>query len=209
MSYQEFNGFRFNKDISTGYYKGWVNGVIWSMHRYVWYFYNGEIPKGYHVHHKDGDKANNSIDNLECIDGYEHLSQHTLERMHNGEIDVKANLDKARIYASIWHGSEEGRKWHSEHSKEVWKNMPVTTKICDCCGKEFEININSASHTRFCSNKCKSKWRRDNGLDNVTKICPICGKEFTISKYSKTKTCGKECGRKLLSITKRKANKER
>jgi endogenous inhibitor of DNA gyrase (YacG/DUF329 family) len=70
----------------------------------------------------------------------------------------------------------------------------MTTKICECCGKEFEININSASHTRFCSNKCKSKWRRDSGLDDIIKICPICGKEFKTNKYSKTKTCSRECG---------------
>lgn len=209
MDCQEFNGIIFKMDCNTGYYYCWMDGASKLMHRYVWEFYNGKIPENYHIHHKDGNKANNSIDNLECIHKHDHLSQHAIELMDSGRIDVKANLDKARVQASIWHGSEEGRKWHSEHSKELWKNMPMTTKICDCCGKEFEININSASHTRFCSNKCKSKWRRDNGLDNITKICPICGKEFSISKYSKTKTCGKECGRKLLSITKRKANKVR
>lgn len=194
MPYQMFNGFRFNKDISTGYYRGWVNGNIWSMHRYVWYCYNGEIPENCHIHHKDNDKANNSIDNLECVSAYEHLSTHTKERINSGKFDTKVNLDKAREVAKIWHGSEEGRKWHSEHSKEIWENMPMTTKICECCGKEFDININSASRTRFCSNKCKSKWRRDSGLDDIIKICPICGKEFKTNKYSKTKTCSRECG---------------
>ena len=207
MSYQMFNGFRFNKDVSTGYYKGWVNGDVWSMHRYVWYYYNGEIPENHHIHHKDGDKANNSIDNLECVPAYEHLSVHIKERIDSGEIDIKASLDKAREAAKIWHGSEEGRKWHSEHAKEVFNALPIITMVCECCGKEYTIKSNMKSHSRFCSNKCKSKWRRDNGLDDVTRICIICGKEFKASKYSKIKTCGKECGAKLSSISKRKSNK--
>lgn len=35
----------------------------------------GEIPKGYHVHHKDGNKQNNKVNNLEII----HPSQHAKE----------------------------------------------------------------------------------------------------------------------------------
>lgn len=37
----------------------------------------GEIPLGYHVHHKDGNKQNNKVDNLEII----HPKQHNLETM--------------------------------------------------------------------------------------------------------------------------------
>lgn len=35
----------------------------------------GEIPKGYHVHHKDGNKQNNVVSNLEIV----HPSMHSLE----------------------------------------------------------------------------------------------------------------------------------
>ena len=34
------------------------------LHRTVWEFHNGTIPKGYHVHHKDGNRSNNAIENL-------------------------------------------------------------------------------------------------------------------------------------------------
>lgn len=40
----------------------------------------GDIPKGYHVHHKDGNKQNNRVDNLEIISPRDHnletLKQH-------------------------------------------------------------------------------------------------------------------------------------
>ena len=202
MDYQEFNGIMFKQDCNTGYFYCWMDGASMLMHRYVWEFYNGKIPESYHIHHKDGNKGNNSIDNLECILASKHLSEHVKENMANGTIDIKKSLVKAREAAKIWHGSDEGRKWHSEHGKKVWENMPTVTKVCECCGKEYEINISSAPHTRFCSNRCKSKWRRDSGLDDVVRKCVICGKEFVINKYSKAVTCSRDCGGKLSSKTK-------
>ena len=52
-----FNGLKFTRDDKTGYY---LNSTIRKrLHRCVWEYYNGEIPKGYHIHHKDNDKSNN------------------------------------------------------------------------------------------------------------------------------------------------------
>ncbi len=35
----------------------------------------GEIPKGYHVHHKDGNKQNNHVDNLEILHPSDHVRE--------------------------------------------------------------------------------------------------------------------------------------
>lgn len=37
------------------------------VHRLVWKTFVGEIPKGYEVNHKDHNKANNSLNNLELV----------------------------------------------------------------------------------------------------------------------------------------------
>jgi hypothetical protein len=51
--------------------------ISWLLHRWVWKKYNGRWPRfGYHIHHKDGDKFNNSPENLEEIDGDEHFAIH-------------------------------------------------------------------------------------------------------------------------------------
>ena len=42
----------------------------------------GEIPKGYHVHHKDGNKQNNAVTNLEIIHPAKHC-QETIKRNEN------------------------------------------------------------------------------------------------------------------------------
>jgi len=47
------------------------------LHRWIWKQHTGDWPRrGYHIHHKDGDKYNNSIDNLEEISGEEHYEIH-------------------------------------------------------------------------------------------------------------------------------------
>ena len=72
--HQFFNGIKFTRDERTGYY---LNSTIRKrMHRYVWEFYNGTIPKGYEIHHKDRNKANNSISNLEIMQKGKHSSLH-------------------------------------------------------------------------------------------------------------------------------------
>lgn len=37
------------------------------VHRLVWMAFNGEIPEGYEIEHKDDDKSNNALSNLELF----------------------------------------------------------------------------------------------------------------------------------------------
>ena len=65
--------------VSSGKYnKRKVNGRLQSIskHRYVWMEHYGEIPKGMIIHHIDGNKFNNSIENLKCITSSEHNKLH-------------------------------------------------------------------------------------------------------------------------------------
>lgn len=48
------------------------------LHRDVWDHYNGPIPKGLQIHHKDGNKENNEITNLELM----RLDAHTKIHLH-------------------------------------------------------------------------------------------------------------------------------
>lgn len=45
-------------------------------HRYVWEQARGPIPPGYHVHHRNGIKTDNRLENLELLFGHTHLDQH-------------------------------------------------------------------------------------------------------------------------------------
>jgi hypothetical protein len=47
-----------------------------SIYRKIYEQSHGPIPKGYHIHHKDGNHANNHIDNLQCVSPEEHYRIH-------------------------------------------------------------------------------------------------------------------------------------
>ena len=189
--YQYFNGVRFIRDDKTGYYGGFADGRKIRMHRYVWEYYNGEIPKGYHIHHIDRDKSNNDISNLQLIAESEHCKLHSKQNVEENYDSMKENLDNIRHLASEWHGSEAGHEWHKKHYENMKDKLCVRVDMtCEYCGERFEGLLN---HSRFCSNKCKSAWRRREGLDNETRICEYCGKEFVTNRYSKIKNCSRKC----------------
>jgi len=197
MQEQYFNGIRFTIGSGRKYFSN--SGVTPRyMHRYVWEFYNGEIPKGYDIHHKDGNRYNNDISNLECIDTVEHKRLHGRNLTEEEREWRRNNINQnARPKAVEWHKSEEGRKWHREHGKEVAKNWNKVTSICQQCGKQFTTKNNRNCTRKFCSGACSQKYRRQNGLNNIETICEICGKTFITDKYRPSRTCGRSCGNKL------------
>ena len=53
--------------VHGGYVRRTENGKRIFAHRWEWEKYKGPIPEGYDIHHIDGDKKNNAIENLECL----------------------------------------------------------------------------------------------------------------------------------------------
>ena len=77
---QKFNNKRYNSGLKgQPYYRRQcrVNGRLTtkSLHREVWEHHYGDIPKGWHVHHRDHNWQNNQIDNLVLIPYLEWVSR--------------------------------------------------------------------------------------------------------------------------------------
>ena len=68
----------FTKDgyVATTIYDDFGNRKTIRHHRFIWEAVNGSIPKGYDIHHKDHNRSNNSISNLELIKSSIHKHQH-------------------------------------------------------------------------------------------------------------------------------------
>lgn len=190
-----FDGLSFRKDKKTGYY---LNAKTHKrLHVYVWEHYNGSIPIGYHVHHKDFNKSNNDIDNLILLTAQEHSALHG-DSWNNERYakQIKNLNENARPKANEWHKSEVGREWHKEHYKKMKDNLyQKKFFICEECGKRFE----SVDHgnNKFCSNACRAANRRKSGVDNEQRKCEWCGNIFEVNKYAKTRTCCRACRNKL------------
>lgn len=193
--YQWINGRKFTRDDKTGYYQN--SSLRIRAHRYVWELNYGKIPDGYDIHHKDGDKSNNDISNLELITRSDHMRLHGAQLTEEQKAERRRNLiENAGPRAAEWHKSSEGREWHRDHYEKMKASLHrKKTMTCENCGKEFVARDNG--RTRFCSNACKSAWRRKSGVDDVERVCPVCGKTFKINKYSKQKACSRSCANKL------------
>lgn len=190
MVYVEYNGKRFVKDVKYGYYHAHFGNTTKMLHRVIWEDNFGAIPEGFHVHHKDGNKDNNTIDNLELVDAYSHLSLHGKKKKLS-----KEHLNKLIEASKEWHSSDEGLLWHSNHMKNIIANLPYVTKRCDFCCAEYRVKSAYSNKSRFCSNRCKSAYRRKHKLDHVENICPVCGSIFRTDKYDPRRTCSLECRR--------------
>ena len=159
------------------------------LHRAVWEHYNGAIPAGYHVHHKDGNRANNEISNLELLPAGKHLSLHSSTEA--AKANARRTIELARPAAAAWHRSEAGRELGRRNAHYL-HDHEARRLICEHCGREYETRSLSAD-ARFCSNACKSAARRKAGLDNETRVCPVCGKTFEVNRYDKTECCSRKC----------------
>lgn len=204
MDRQEFNGVIFIKD-SKGYYRAENNFTLF-MHRYVWEFYNTEIPEGYEIHHKDLNRGNNNIENLCLLSCSEHKKLHGELLTEEQKNRMRENLDQnARPKASEWHKSEEGSKWHTEHIRRQRDSGAFNKALtCTNCGKLFIGEVKGEN--TFCCNACKSAYRRKSGKNNVERICVCCGKTFITDKYKHSKTCSRSCANVMWHREKRRGN---
>lgn len=185
-----FDGFKFRRDKETGYYLSSkkINGKRKRLHVYMWEYFKGDIPEGLNIHHKDGDKSNNTIENFELMTNSKHSEHHSNELVKSNYDKIVSNLkEKALPKAIEWHKSEEGIKWHKENYEKSKFDFHILRQYkCIVCGKSFE---STQMKSKYCSNKCKSQFRRDSGVDDVVKICEKCNKEYIANKYQKTKYC--------------------
>jgi endogenous inhibitor of DNA gyrase (YacG/DUF329 family) len=121
-----------------------------KLHRDAWNMAFGPIPDRCHIHHRDGNPANNALDNLECIDPKEHLRHHPnkLPRTFNAT---------ARERAAEWHRSEAGRIWHRRHAQrqQGWTKWKRVSQPCAECNSQFDALARKGNAQKYCSTGCK------------------------------------------------------
>ena len=131
-------------------------------HRELWMEAFGPIPEGYHIHHLDENRRNNSLSNLLVVKASEHTKGHMQDEGRKEQ--VRKNMQIACEAAKIWHSSEEGKQWHRKQFERVMEQ--IGSKICDECG----ITYTPANfRQRFCQSKCGNRfkmreWRKRKGI---------------------------------------------
>lgn len=79
-----------------GYLRRTRNGVRVFDHRLIWEAANGPIPAGHHIHHINGDRGDNRLENLQCLRAGQHMSLHQRGRPRG----PRSAATKAKISAA-------------------------------------------------------------------------------------------------------------
>jgi hypothetical protein len=189
IPHQEHFGKKFYKDLQNGY---WISTDCPKIraHRWVWIKTHGVIPKGYHIHHINEDRSDNRIENLELIEKSRHIKHHW-DKHPEWRKKAQLHAEKIRPLTKEWHKSAEGRSWHKANGILAWIKKKERKGMCKICGTKFSTKT---YHQEFCSNKCKSAWRRKSGIDDIEKECVKCSSKFKVNKYSKQIYCSRICG---------------
>lgn len=156
------------------YYKKWKihigNGYPYirvdhkniKLHVFIWEQKNGERPKGYNVHHKDNNKLNYDINNLELLTIGDH------RRIHNGLI-------------------RENGIWKYKFCRLCNKTLPLNkfkyistrknhSTYCRVCTNKKVASIIRTDEMRKKHNDYIIKWRAKNRLKKLTqglKLQPV------------------------------------
>ena len=144
---QEFNGERYY--LCGRYFQ---NGKH-RLHRMVWKYHYGEIPKGLLIDHIDRNRANNQIENLR-LTTYKVNCRNVSDEVKQKR---KEHMDNIRELTKEWHASKEGREWHKKVGIESWANPKATERECRHCHKKFYSRANGKSY--YCCNNCKQRAR--------------------------------------------------
>lgn len=162
----EFGGRFWHKRKSRDYYV-----ALSYLHREIWASVNGPIPKGFEVHHKNGDKTDNRIENLQLLSTREHRSHHAEQFLRTPEAKVKAAVNSL-----------------ATRQKNASEREGRDLRCCIC----NRIYHSRAKHPRrFCSQRCIDKARSRRHEPDAG-ICEHCAKGYRRTKRNQ-RYCSKRC----------------
>jgi len=145
-------------------------------YRKLWEIANNTvIPKGYHIHHIDGNHSNNNLNNLMCVSPEEHYNIHLLRG------DIVALNDK------FIQGASQAGKLGGKKSKPRWEDEDKKEKLSCGLKKYYDENGGSKLKGRHISDVHKEKI----SIATKGKNNPMYGKTHTDEVKKKLSDIGK------------------
>lgn len=123
-----------------------------ALHREIWKSHFGEIPPGYHIHHKDHNPANNDISNLELISRREHAFIHCSDEKWKKTVTKK----RAKKWGASWKKDKKKIAQMKRNTKRSVDLMPIVFFTCLFCEKQAKRRTYRKVN-KFCSKKCSSQ----------------------------------------------------
>jgi endogenous inhibitor of DNA gyrase (YacG/DUF329 family) len=170
----------------NGTYPGWqFNGRAYYKHHLAMEWATGEPLLGCveHVHHKDRDTSNWSIDNLELMDSHDHASMHGKETYAIQDHSLRVERLREVLKSRRPYDGDENPNWRG--GKLV--------VACEVCGKPVECW--PSQQKSYCSDECRSiGLSRSRTKPRVEIVCGTCGKKFEVAPgLSHREFCSRAC----------------
>lgn len=128
----------------SGYIRIKVKGKLYLQHKYLWEQKFGLVPSGHDIHHIDGNKQNNSLDNLELLTRTEH------KRKHEGWYQLGGKWYKLCLYCSQ---RLEVNTDNFYFTTEANKNTPVGTLLFGKCKQCHIKEVDCARKAKKVANR--------------------------------------------------------
>jgi hypothetical protein len=133
----------YTKD-KNGYLIVFVKGKNLKAHRVVYSFFNGEIPNGMTINHKNGIKSDNSLNNLEVMTIQENINHAMINKLRNnkkGQDHGRAILDDLIVLTilTLPKKSKNGRGYGFSNIELSMKYNVSATRVCSIrSGREWK-----------------------------------------------------------------------
>ncbi len=112
-------------------FKNTMHSNMMNEHREYYEFITGESVEGFHVHHKDENKFNNKISNLQKLTSREHRSYHLKKDNPNFKMTPEQVFERA----SKGGKTHKGRKLSDDHKKMISERMKNSDRERDIYGR--------------------------------------------------------------------------
>lgn len=154
----------------NGYRQVKICGQNYNVHRVVMLAFNGPPPneQAWQVHHKDGDKANNRLDNLEYVTRSQNmLHSHALSTRRGSEPAQSKPVMWRRLGTENWTLSPSGR----QAAEQLGLTQSMVSTICNgkASSQEFEIQFQKANPSSLTGEKWRPMLDPASGDDQVCK----------------------------------------
>lgn len=136
----------------TGYSIVTLCGFTIRTHRAVWEAFHGPVPSGMQLNHKDGDKLNNSLSNLELVTPKENMAHARANGLIVTTFEACAKAAKANRKIDDKQAAEMKRLWYQGIS------MRSIAKRFGCVHKTVSGVVNQTGELRARPDNRNKDW---------------------------------------------------